>query len=73
LEVPVQLNLSGLTKGLQYHGDVIGKRQRYFVFSSPSQYLILSMSRTKPGAGNFNVVPRKAVAYLQRRLAGRMG
>src|SRR5262249_61803601 len=67
----MKLDVNTLTKGLQFHGEVEGKRQRYFVLGSPRQYFVMSLSRSKRDAGNFNLVSKGAVERLHRRLRGR--
>ena len=67
----MKLDVDTLTKGLQFHGRVDGKRQRYFVLSNPRQYFVMSQSRSKRDAGNFNLVSKPAVERLHRRLRGR--
>jgi hypothetical protein len=67
----MKLDVDTLTKGLQFHGRVDGKRQRYFVLSNPRQYFVMSQSRSKRDAGNFNLVSKGAVERLHRRLRGR--
>src|SRR3989441_3515095 len=67
----MKLDVKTLTTGLQFHGEVEGKRQRYFVLFSPRQYFVMSLSRSKRDAGNFNLVSKTAVERLHRRLRGR--
>ena len=67
----MKLDVATLTKGLQFHGEVEGKRQRYFVLSNPRQYFVMSLSRSKRDAGNFNLVSRTGVERLHKRLRGR--
>src|SRR5262245_29813547 len=62
-----------LTAGLQFHGEVEGKRQHYYVLSSHRQYFVMSLSARKRDAGNFNMVGRSMVERLYRRLRGRQG
>jgi hypothetical protein len=69
----MRLNVMSLTTGLQFHGEVQGKRQHYYVLSSARQYFVMSLSLSKRGAGNFNVVGKAAVEGLHRRLRGRRG
>jgi hypothetical protein len=69
----MKLNLKSLTTGLQFHGEVEGKRQHYYVLSSARQYFVMSTSASKRDAGNFNLVSRSAVDRLYRRLRGRRG
>ena len=69
----MKLSLKSLTTGLQFHGEVEGKRQRYFVLSSDRQYFVMSLSATKRDAGNFNLVSKATVDGLYRRLRGRRG
>jgi hypothetical protein len=67
------MNIRSLTMGLQYSGEVKGKRQTYHIFRGKSQYLVMSFSRSKANAGNFNVVSSEAVEYVARRFSGRQG
>jgi hypothetical protein len=67
------LKISGLTKGLEFHGTVEGKRQTYYVFSSAREYFVMSLSAKKRDAGNFNVVRKVSVAHVLKRLRGRQG
>ena len=69
----MKLSVDSLTTGLQFHGEVQGKRQHYYVLSSARQYFVMSLSRSKRDAGNFNLVSRSAVDRLHRRLRGRRG
>jgi hypothetical protein len=69
----MKLSVDGLTRGLSFHGEVEGKRQHYYVLSSARQYFVMSLSRSKRDAGNFNLVSRAAVDRLHRRLRGRRG
>jgi hypothetical protein len=69
----MKLSVESLTTGLQFHGEVQGKRQHYYVLSSARQYFVMSLSRSKRDAGNFNLVSRLAVDRLLRRLRGRRG
>src|SRR2546425_3745908 len=70
---PMKLSVQSLTTGLEYHGEVEGKRQRYFVLSSARQYFVMSLSRSKRDSGNFNLVGKASVERLHRRLRGRRG
>lgn len=67
----MKLNVKSLTQGLQFHGEVEGKRQHYYVLSSPRHYFVMSMSNAKRDAGNFNLVGSALVERLYRRLRGR--
>lgn len=69
----MRLNVRSLTTGLRFHGEVEGKRQHYYVLSSDRQYFVMSLSRAKHDAGNFNLVGKAAVEQLHRRLRGRHG
>jgi hypothetical protein len=57
----MKLSVDSLTKGLEFHGEVQGKRQHYYILSSPRQYFVMSVSLAKRDAGNFNMVSRTAV------------
>jgi hypothetical protein len=69
----MKLSVESLTAGLQFHGEVEGKRQHYYVLSSPRQYFVMSLSVRKRDAGNFTLVSRLMVDRLYRRLRGRQG
>jgi hypothetical protein len=69
----MKLSVDGLTRGLSFHGEVEGKRQHSYVLCSARQYFVMSLSRSKRDAGNFNLVSRSAVDRLHRRLRGRRG
>jgi hypothetical protein len=69
----MKLSVRNLTAGLEYHGEVEGKRQHYYVLSSSRQYFVMSVSRSKRSAGYFNLVSRLAVERLYRRLRGQQG
>ena len=69
----MRLSVKSLTTGLQFHGEVQGKRQHYYVLSSARQYFVMSVSLSKRDAGNFNLVGKSAVDRLSRRLRGQQG
>jgi hypothetical protein len=69
----MKLNVNSLTRGLTFHGEVHGKRQHYYVFSSARHYFVMSVSSSKRAAGNFNLVGKSAVDRLYRRLRGQQG
>lgn len=69
----MKLNVRSLTQGLEFHGEVEGKRRHYYVLSGTRQYFVLSLSRAKRDAGNFNLVSKSAVERLHRRFRGRRG
>jgi hypothetical protein len=62
------MNVKGLVQGLAYRGRVKGRRQTYYVFQGEQSYLVLSFSKTKRNAGNFNIVEADAVEYVRSRL-----
>ena len=61
------MNLRSLAKGLTYVGEVAAKRQTYHVFEGKRYFLVMSQSRAKRNAGNFNVVRGDAVEYVAKR------
>lgn len=65
------MNIRSLTNSLRYRGEVTGKRQTYTVFEGKRHYFVMSLSRTKRHAGNFNVVGAREVESVARRFAGR--
>lgn len=69
----MKLNVRNLTRGLTFHGEVLGKRQHYYVLSSAHHYFVMSVSSRKRAAGNFNLVGKSVVDRLHRRLRGQRG
>jgi len=67
------MNAKKLVQGLSYVGEAEGKRQTYYVFRGQDYFLVLSFSKTKPQAGNFNIVDSEAVDYVRSRLRGKKG
>jgi hypothetical protein len=67
------MNARKLVQGLSYVGRADGKRQTYHVFRGDKYFLVLSFSRSKRNAGNFNVVESEAVEYVRARFAGSRG
>lgn len=67
------MNLRRLTAGLDFRGKVEGKRQTYFVFEGEGFFFVSSFSRSKPKAGNFNIVDLEAVRYAERLVGGKLG
>jgi hypothetical protein len=61
------VNLRSLAQGLSYSGEVAAKRQTYHVFAGKRYFLVMSQSRAKRNAGNFNVVRADAVEYVAKR------
>ena len=67
------MNAKKLVTGLTWRGQVEGKRQTYTIFEGSGFYFVLSFSRAKENAGNFNVVDAEAVEYVRSRFAGTRG
>jgi hypothetical protein len=69
----MRLSVKSLTTGLEFHGEVQGKRQHYYVLSSARQYFVMSVSLSKRAAGNFNLVSKSTANKIHRRLRGQKG
>ena len=67
------MNIKHLSAGLSFEGKVSGRRQTYYVFSSPKAYFVFSFSRSKPKAGYFNMVSKEAYTYVRKLTRGRKG
>ncbi len=67
------MNVKKLVQGLQYVGEAEGKRQTYYVFRGGGDFLVLSFSKTKRQAGNFNIVYSEAVDYVRSRHVRKKG
>ncbi len=57
---------------LTFHGEVLGKRQHYYVRSSAHHYFVMSVSSRKRAAGNFDRVGKSILGRLRRRLRGQL-
>src|SRR3990172_9300504 len=64
------MNIRSLASGLLYRGEVEAKRQTYYVFEGKRHFFVMSLSRSKHNAGNFNLVDVDGVEYIARRLGG---
>jgi hypothetical protein len=64
------MDASSLVDGLTYRGEMTAVRQEYSVFEARDHYFIISFSNSKPGAGNFNIVSKKALDYVYNRFVG---
>ena len=64
------MNIRSLASGLLYRGEVEAKRQTYYVFEGKKHYFVMSLSRSKHNAGNFNVVDVDATEYIAGRVGG---
>ena len=67
------MDIKSLAKGLAYVGEAQGKRQTYYIFEGRKHFFVMSFSRAKRNAGNFNIVSIEAVAYVRKRFAGARG
>lgn len=67
------MHIGRLTRQLSYVGEVTGKRQTYYVFRGARHYMVMSLSKSKKNAGNFNIVSAEAVGYVAKRWAGKKG
>jgi hypothetical protein len=64
------MNMRSLASGLLYRGEVEALRQTYYVFQGRQFFFVMSLSKSKHNAGNFNLVQAEGVEYLAKRLAG---
>ncbi len=67
------MNIRSLTSGLLFRGEVPAMRQTYYVFEGKKYYFVLSFSRAKSNAGNFNIIDVEAVQYVLKLFAGKKG
>ena len=65
------MHVKNLIKGLSYVGEAEGKRQTYYVFRGDGFFLVVSFSKTKLNAGNFNIVDSEAVDYVRKHFRGK--
>ncbi|MFO1490257.1 MAG: hypothetical protein U1F87_04940 [Kiritimatiellia bacterium] len=65
------MNASNMTSGLLYRGEVESKRQTYYIYEGKRHFLVMSFSRAKRNAGNFNIINSSAVQYVLKRFAGK--
>jgi hypothetical protein len=64
------MNMRSLASGLQYRGEVEATRQTYYVFEGKRHFFVMSLSRSKHNAGNFNVVDVDALEHIADRVGG---
>ncbi len=67
------MDIRSLTSGLSYRGEVEAKRQTYYVFEGKKSFFVLSFSRSKHNAGNFNIVDVEAVRYAAKLFGDKKG
>ena len=67
------MNMRALLGELKYLDEVESKRQTYYVFEGRKNFVLMTFSRNKVGAGNFTVVDKAAVEYVASRFAGKQG
>jgi hypothetical protein len=67
------MNIRKLVQGLSYVGEAEGKRQTYYIFRGRDDFMVLSFSKRKPQAGNFNIVDAEAVESVRNRFRGKKG
>lgn len=58
---------------LHFEGEAEGRRQAYYVFRGKRHFLVLSMKRDDPAAGNFNIIQADAVDYAREKYRGQRG
>jgi hypothetical protein len=63
------MDASSLADGLTYRGEMTAVRQTYYIFEARDYYFVMSFSGSKPHAGNFNIVGKKAVDYVFHRFS----
>jgi hypothetical protein len=61
------MNIRSLTKALEYKGEVEAKRQTYYIFEGSRHFFVMSFSRSKKNAGNFNLVDVDVTKYVAKR------
>jgi hypothetical protein len=64
------VNIRSLTKGLNYLREVESKRQTYYIFQSPKQYLLMTF-KDDGKTGNFSLVDSDAVDYVFSKTRGK--
>jgi hypothetical protein len=58
---------------LHFEGEAKGIRQTYYVFRGESHFLVLSLKKDDPAAGNFNIIRMDAVDYARDKYRGEKG
>jgi hypothetical protein len=69
------MNIRTLQRGLIYRGRVKAVRQTYHVFEAHGYFFVLSfaLSKARRGSGYFNVIDKRGVDFVQRRIGGTRG
>ena len=58
---------------LRFEGEAQGTRQTYYIFRGKRHFLVLSLKKADPSAGNFNIIQAEAVAYAREKFRGEKG
>ncbi len=58
---------------LRFQGEAQGRRQTYYVFRGRHHFLVLSLKKDDPAAGNFNIISSETVDYAREKFAGKKG
>lgn len=59
-----------LQKRMEFIDKVDAVRQTYYIFKAEDWYLVFSLSVTKRGSGNFNLISSESVEYIYKRFTG---
>lgn len=64
------MNPKNILENLKCVGEFEAVRQTYYVYEGEEDYVLLSISGTKPHSGNVNFLPKEAVEYVIEMFAG---
>jgi hypothetical protein len=56
---------------LSFVGEVVAKKQTYYVYENAEEYILMSVNRRKENSFNFNVVSKEATNYVRKAFNGR--
>ena len=70
-EVKITVNPKKILENLSFVGEVISKRQTYYVYENEDEYILMTVNRSKENSFNFNIVSKDASEYVKKSFSGR--
>lgn len=65
------MNPKKVLSNLTFIGEVVSKRQTYYVYENAKEYVLMTVNRSKENSFNFNLVSKEAAAYIKSAFGGR--
>lgn len=65
------MNPKKTLENLSFVGEVVSKRQTYYVYENEDEYILMTVNRSKENSFNFNIVSKDATEYVKKAFSGR--